>query len=433
MASNLTRRSFLGYTAGASCLGVVGCKDKKGSPGSSSLAPLASLAGTSSGPRYVVQLLLSGGPDPVYTLDPKERSEVEADVDLPKNNVIASVGNARIGEHFAPLEKHLGKFSVLKGVQVGTANHDTGIKQFSRLKTRATDVMPSILDIVGSARASQALGVVNLGTLFRTSHSPKFFGTSDPFYYGPDDIFSIATRHKAEGPAIAARFRAEARGLVGGAKSVSSLGRSERVTVDNLLQTADFFERLPNTPDFKPARTHSDYTQQAMSDSLDRTLWLIKNDLARCVHADLGLLGWDTHIQNEPRQKRISGAFAGSFSRFLAALESQSNEHGNLLENTLIIVGSDIGRFPKLNAMDGKDHLPQTNFFFAGHGIAAGTSHGQTDSLMKSLPISLKTGKAETGGHMTLVDDIGTTVLRLCGFDPEQYGYAGKTIECILA
>jgi hypothetical protein len=344
-----------------------------------------------------------------------------------------SLGEARLGEHFAPLEKHLGTMSVLKGVQVGTANHDTGIKQFNRLKTRATDVMPSILDIIGTARDTQALGVVSLGTLFRTTHSPKFFGTADPFFYGPDDIFSVATRHKAEGPAIAAQLRHEASALVGTAPSIAALPREVRSTVDNMLQTAEFFERLPNVPDFKSSRMHTDYSEQSMSDSLDRTLWLIKNDLSRCVHADLGLLGWDTHIQNEPRQRRMSAAFAKSFSRFLAVLANQSNEHGNLLANTLIVVGADIGRFPRLNAMDGKDHLPQTNFFFAGQGIAAGTSNGQTDSQMKAVPMSLKTGKAESGGHVPLVDDIGTTILRVCGMDPDEYGYAGKTIECILA
>ncbi|MCP4448336.1 MAG: hypothetical protein GY811_23800 [Myxococcales bacterium] len=79
------------------------------------------------------------------------------------------------------------------------------------------------------------------------------------------------------------------------------MGRRERTTLDNMLQTAEFLERLPELPEFKPARTHVDYSSQSMSDSLDRTLWLIKNDLTRCVHADLGLLGWDTHIRNEPR------------------------------------------------------------------------------------------------------------------------------------
>lgn len=432
MASNLSRRRFLGFAAGASCLGVLGCSGKSGR-GSLSLPEREAWVGTPKGPRYVVQLLLSGGPDPVYTLDPKEAGEVEEGIDLPENNAFASSGNVRVGVHFRPLEKHLDKLSVLRGVQVGTANHDTGIKQFSRLKTRTTDVMPSVLDIIGSARDTQALGVVNLSTLFRTAHSPKFFGTADPFYYGPDDVFAIAEQHKDEGPALAAQLRREASGLMGRSKSFDAMSRLDRVTLANLLETADFLERLPSIPEFKQGRTHSDYTHQSMSNSFDRALWLIKNDLARCVHADLGLLGWDTHIRNEPRQKRMNGAFVTSFSRFIAALESQSNEHGNLLENTLIIAGADIGRFPKLNAMNGKDHLPQTNFFFAGHGIAAGTAHGQTDGLMKAVPMSLKTGKAEGGGHIPLVDDIGTTVLRHCGFDPEIYGYAGKTIECILS
>ncbi|MCP4448335.1 MAG: twin-arginine translocation signal domain-containing protein [Myxococcales bacterium] len=51
MASHLSRRGFLGLSAGASCLGVLGCK---GEPSSSTevLGAPYGLIGTPSGPRY---------------------------------------------------------------------------------------------------------------------------------------------------------------------------------------------------------------------------------------------------------------------------------------------------------------------------------------------------------------------------------------------
>jgi uncharacterized protein (DUF1501 family) len=145
------------------------------------------------------------------------------------------------------------------------------------------------------------------------------------------------------------------------------------------------------------------------------------------------LLGWDTHIANEPIQTELNAAFTSSFRRFLAGLTATPSSKGTLLDETLVVAGSDLGRFPRLNAMGGKDHLPQTSYIFAGHGIAGGASHGQTDSIMKALKMSLTTGQPDDRGHIPIVDDVGTTIMRLCGLDPHEFGYAGKTIECLFA
>jgi hypothetical protein len=420
MSSELKRREFLAYAAALAAGGAVGCKSKAPQP--EVLLP-AIEPRVPQGPRYVVQLLLSGGHDPVYAFDPKTRSEVEPDIDLPRTNPIVEASGLRLGHHFAPLQKHADSLSVLNGVQVGTANHDTGVKQFVRLKTRATDVMPGALDIIGTARDTQAVGAMHLGAFMRTSHSPKFFGTSDSFYFGNDNIFNMATAQQKAVPEIAVLLRSQAERVRG----------SSPTTQDNLIQVANLLERLPETPAFAPSHALGDYTAQSISDSLDRASWLISNDLARCVFVDLGLLGWDTHIKNFERQQLMNTAFVESFSRFLTTLKQTQRGGSSLLDQTLVVAGSDLGRFPKLNAMNGKDHLPQTSYFFAGYGIAGGKTCGRTDRNMKAQRMSFKTGTSDAAGAIPIVDDIGTTLMRLCKMDPSLYGYAGETLECLFA
>ena len=80
----------MSYAACLSGMGLLGCK---GTPNESQPA-LPSFAHAPKGPRYVVQILLSGGHDAVYTTDPKHRSEVEADIDLPaKNDIVVKLAS----------------------------------------------------------------------------------------------------------------------------------------------------------------------------------------------------------------------------------------------------------------------------------------------------------------------------------------------------
>jgi hypothetical protein len=51
---------------------------------------------------------------------------------------------------------------------------------------------------------------------------------------------------------------------------------------------------------------------------------------------------------------------------------------------------------------------------------------------MVAQPISLRTGEPEAGGHTLTVDDIGTTLLRIDGANPEVYGYTGSHLGFLM-
>ena len=383
-------------------------------------------------PRYYVQLLLSGGHDPVYTTDPKARGDVRAGVDLPSDNRIVEAARLRLGPHFAPLSRFADRLALVNGIQVGTANHETGLKQFVRLKTNVAERMPGALDIIGrQRRQGQPVGAVQLGLFHRVQHTPGYLGNPDRFYYGERTIWEAMADADAE------ELERLAQVLAGQARSMrkSGLSREAQATAEHVEQAAALLARAAQVEPFEYANDEEDYTSQAMADGLRRALWLLENDLTCGVLVDLGLLGWDTHQRNAARQADLNGHFVRHFAWFLDALAKRKNQHGTLADQTVVVAGSDLGRFPRLNDMLGKDHLPQTAFFFSGPGISTGNVFGQTGAEMEAHPVSLSTGRAagRSAGRQLILDDVGATLMVLAGLDPQRYGYSGAVLDFLLA
>jgi hypothetical protein len=405
------------WLAGAS----LGCKEPRRTERAVVAAPAH--------PRYWILILLSGGHDTLYTTDPKIARDVDSIVTLPTENRVVEAGELRLGPHFAPLSRWASELTVLNGVQVRTVNHETGQKQFVHLKTNISDTMPSALDVIATRRSGQPLGVAYINLSSRVMHSPAYFGTADQFYFGKGDVFEqIARASPAELASLAKVLRQQS-GTIG--RSGPGWREAEQTAV-YLREVADFFEHVADVPPLVSTERSTDYVAQSMAESLDRALWLIENDLCSGVVLDLGLLGWDTHIRNEAKQGEMNGTFAKFFDDYLADLHARKNRHGILSQQTVTVVGSELGRFPRQNDMLGKDHLPQTSFVFAGPGIRPGKSFGRTGRRMEGLPIAYRNGDPAASGRVPLLDDVGATMLHLAGLDPERYGYNGQICEFLL-
>jgi hypothetical protein len=385
--------------------------------------------GAAAHPRYWVLILLSGGHDTLYTTDPKIAQDVDPIVKLPTENQVTSAGELRLGPHFAPLSHWGSELTILNGVQVRTVNHDTGQKQFFHLKTNIVDMMPSALDVIATRRDGQPLGVAYVNLSSRSMHSPAYFGTADQFYFGRGDVFEQVSRARPEELATLARSLRHQASDIG--RSGPGWREAEQTAV-YLKEVADFFEHVAEVPALVSADRSTDYVAQSMAESLDRALWLIENDLCCGVVLDLGLMGWDTHIRNESKQSEMNGNFAKFFDDYLADLHVRKNRHGILAQNTVTVVGSELGRFPRQNEMLGKDHLPQTSFLFTGPGIRAGKQFGRTGRRMEGLPIAYQSGNPAEAGRVPFLDDVGATLLHLAGLDPERYGYSGQVCEFLL-
>lgn len=113
---------------------------------------------------------------------------------------------------------------------------------------------------------------------------------------------------------------------------------------------------------------------------------------------------WDTHTQNFwiLKNNKLPG-FDQTFTALLEDLEQRQ-----ILDETLIVVMSEMGRTPKVNKNAGRDHWTFCySAVFAGAGIRGGAVYGASDSqaaYVKSNPVS--------------TSDICATIYTLLGIDP---------------
>ncbi len=94
------------------------------------------------------------------------------------------------------------------------------------------------------------------------------------------------------------------------------------------------------------------------------------------------------------------------FDRAFAGLITDLDRRG-LLDSTLVVVNSEFGRTPKINAGGGRDHWPRVfSIILAGGGIRRGQVYGASDALA-----------AEPARSPLTVEDYAHTVYHLLGID----------------
>ena len=114
---------------------------------------------------------------------------------------------------------------------------------------------------------------------------------------------------------------------------------------------------------------------------------------------------WDTHTNNFSILK--TNKLPHFDQTFTALLEDLDRD--GILDETLVVVMSEMGRTPKINANAGRDHWTYCySVVFAGAGIRGGTVYGASDSqaaYVKDRPVSTA--------------DICATIYRCLGIDPD--------------
>lgn len=146
--------------------------------------------------------------------------------------------------------------------------------------------------------------------------------------------------------------------------------------------------------------------------------------------AKLDGAGWDTHQRNFGILK---DTHLPNFDLTFSGLMEDLSASG-LLDETLVVVMSDMGRTPKINKNGGRDHWTFCySVLFAGAGVKGGTVYGASDNraaYVKDKPVSPA--------------DICATIYDCLGIDPHTripdaagqpvpIGLGGKVIREILA
>lgn len=143
--------------------------------------------------------------------------------------------------------------------------------------------------------------------------------------------------------------------------------------------------------------------------------------LSRCVsigYADAAL-GWDTHVNNDEDQSaQFEGLFNG-LGQLMAILHATPGATADTLaEETVVVVLSEMGRTPQLNAVSGKDHWPYTSVMVVGDGITGDRVVGGYDDGYAGLSVDPASGELSSTGPVLSVESVGAALLQLAGEDP---------------
>ncbi len=115
--------------------------------------------------------------------------------------------------------------------------------------------------------------------------------------------------------------------------------------------------------------------------------------------------GWDHH----DNIKNANNSNMPSFDQGFAALIRDLDSRG-LLDSTLVMVTTEFGRTPKINATGGRDHYPKVfSIVLAGGGIKKGYVHGTSDATSN-----------EPDTDPLSVEDLAATVYTQIGIQPEK-------------
>lgn len=138
--------------------------------------------------------------------------------------------------------------------------------------------------------------------------------------------------------------------------------------------------------------------------------------------------GWDTHSGIELQDRNTEDLFA-YLAAMKADLATRVAPSGTALADELtVLVFSEMGRHPRINAFGGKDHWTTTSVLMMGSGVRGGQVLGGYDGSFLGLPIDLGSGEASAQGTRLDCTHLGATLLALGGVEAE-----GDPIRAVLS
>ncbi|MCE9567692.1 MAG: DUF1501 domain-containing protein [Planctomycetes bacterium] len=405
-------------------------------------------AGSPSEPRHapakrVILLDLFGGPSHIDTFDPKP--DAPDGIRGEFKTIPTVLPGIRVCEYLPMLAQRLNKLAVVRsvthkynshnpyGVMTGFDGGQDQTDYFARPTNHPS--VPSVCQYLGVGRGTELPGYVMLPA------SPGYtqgLRRAGPYggYLGPkwDPVFSTADSHSGKDTSVDKDFYNPHVPLLGEPRLPKLEGE---MTLDALNTRRSLVEQFDAKAIQFDGRTHATRRDAAFDlllspkakSAFDLAREPLKlrerygNDLfgssvllaRRLVEAGVTFVTihteakpnghWDTHTNNFNMLRHLLLPF---LDRSLSALIDDLSDRG-MLEETLIVVTGDMGRAPKVNGTQGRDHWPQCGFcLFAGGGTKPGVVHGTTDKIA-AFPTD----------HPVSAGDLVSTVYHLVGVDPE--------------
>lgn len=383
-------------------------------------------AGSGQPARRLVIVMAEGGWDPTAVLDPKPGL---ATIDVLPGDITDFDGLPIYAHGTRPnvtafFEAHASLCTVINGVQVQSLNHPDCAK-------RMLTGTPSDINADMGAIAAHALGrelAAPYLVLGRSAFSGPYAslaaraGTAnqlgtllDPqsaYPVGsPADFTPRLPLDATERALIREHVQARAEGRLAERGQFGA----NRQRLEDFIRSLDRGDTLASLADFGDFGYTGDLVFQAQlaADALEQ-------GLSHSVLIEMG--GFDTHEDNLQQIPNNEGFFAG-LSALLDELRSRPGQAAgtSMIDDTVVLVVSEMGRTPKLNAGGGKDHWPVTSAMVIGGGLPGGRVLGGTDSMLYGQRIDLQTGAAQQDGEQIQYGNFAAGLLQAVGVDAASY------------
>ena len=375
--------------------------------------------------KSVIQIFLPGGMAHQESWDPKPFAPSE--YRGPFSPINTTIKGEKFSQYLKATAKVADKMTIIRSMAHGEAAHERGThNMFTGYKPSPALEYPSIGAVV-----AHELGVRNsLPPYVCVPSVPNEFANSGYLSsaYGPFAIGADPSRED---------FKVRDLNLPSGVDDKRfSRRRSLLETVDNHFRELEKSDALDSMDAFYQHAYSLISSQQAreafnlkaepeairekygMNQPGQRMLLARRLVEAGTRFVSLTAGGWDHHDNIKSAMSRT----LPPVDQALATLISDLDERG-LLESTLVMVTSEFGRTPKINATGGRDHWPRVfSVALAGGGTQRGMIYGSSDAL-----------GAEPEEDRVEIEDLATTVYNQLGItgDKELMSPGDRPIEIV--
>ena len=375
--------------------------------------------------KSVIQIFLPGGMAHQESWDPKPYAPSE--YRGPFSPINTTIKGEKFSQYLKATAKVADKMTIIRSMAHGEAAHERGThNMFTGYKPSPALEYPSMGAVV-----AHELGVRNsLPPYVCVPNVPNEFANSGYLSsaYGPFAIGADPSR---------ADFKVRDLNLPGEVDDKRfSRRRSLLETVDNHFRELEKSDALDSMDAFYQHAYSLISSQEAreafnlkaepeplrqkygMNQPGQRMLLARRLVEAGTRFVSLTAGGWDHHDNIKNAMSRT----LPPVDQALATLISDLDERG-LLDSTLVMVTSEFGRTPKINATGGRDHWPRVfSVALAGGGTHRGMTYGSSDAL-----------GAEPEEDRVEIEDLATTVYNQLGItgDKELMSPGDRPIEIV--
>jgi hypothetical protein len=376
--------------------------------------------------RNVIVLLAAGGWDVTYALDPKPGlTTIDAPVGTTTSygdlDIFTDASRPAVGTYFST---YASITAVIRGVYIRSIAHPECRKRI--LTGGPTAASPDVAAICAHETGrDRPLPYLVLGdeafsgplaaSTGRVGDSNQIVALLDPAQRFPAPAGSpqLGTNFMPDADDVSA-IQAYVRAGVDRERAVRGAAGANKRALDDFVSSMDRSEQLKAYASGFGNRGRN----LALAGQATLAVDALQQGISRSVMMDTRI-GWDTHQTNENQ----SGFHNTLFTALKTLLDDLAARDGSttgskMLDETVVLVVSEMSRTPKLNARGGKDHWPVTSAMVIGAGVAGGRAYGGTTNTLESRPVDYETGEYDAAGNTIQTNNLVAGVCELAGVDP---------------